>query len=415
MAAVLLAIGVTAGISPEARTASVRSCANEAELGAKLGRVAYLRGSELHVLDLGSCRDRLLARNAKPPVRFSPSGRWVAFGEAKVVPAAGGSVRRPLPPARAWAWSPREDRLAAITRRGGVLLGGPRLAPKRTRPDGWGAGSLAFAPDGTLAISRSHFPSAGASNYHQEIWTVRGPRLTPRLVFALRRGLGPPELATLSPDGRWVLFWLRAQNSNSLANDGLPLQAAPTTRAAAQRLALTLLYRDFFTWCGDQLVFASGGDRYTTRGKRLVATRLPEAGRGWRLRDLSHDATLSWVSPACSPDGRLIAASAGRNYIEPRFGRESRSIWLLAADGSTRRRLTTAPNVATSDEAPWFTRDGTVVLFWRTRADGRDSLYGVRTDSGRRYGPLAHAGPAGNYYGHYSWPDISDWSPRSAP
>lgn len=413
MAAALLAIGVTAGISPEAPTASVRSCANATELGAKLGRVAYLRGSELHVLDLASCRDLVLARNAKPPVRFSPSGRWLAFGEAKVVPAAGGSVRAPLPSAgRGWAWSPREDRLAAITRRGGVLLGGPRLEPRRLRPDGWGAGSLAFASDGTLAVSRSLFPRAGASNYHQEIWTVRGPRLTPRLAFALRRGLGPPELAALSPDGRWVLFWLRAQNSNSLAGDGLPLQAAPTSPPAAQRLALTLLYRDFLTWCGDQLVFAAGGDRYTTRGKRLVATRLAEGGRGWRLRDLSRDATLSWVSPACSPDGRLMAASAGRNYVEPRFGRESRSIWVLAADGSTRRRLTTPPNVATSDEAPWFTSDGKVVLFWRTRADGRGRLYGVRVDNGGTHGPLADAGPAGNYYGHYSWPDMADWSPR---
>jgi hypothetical protein len=41
-----------------------------------------------------------------------------------------------------------------------------------------------------------------------------------------------------------------------------------------------------------------------------------------------------------------------------------------------------------------------VVLFWQTRADGRDALFGVRLDDGRRHGLLAHAGPAGNYHGH---------------
>lgn len=169
-----------------------------------------------------------------------------------------------------------------------------------------------------------------------------------------------------------------------------------------------LAYDDFLSWCGGRLVFAEGSDRYTTRGKRLLVASPP----AWQAGDLSRDATLSWVSPACSPDGRLVAASAGRNYVEPRFGRESRSIWLLSPDGSTRRRLTTSPSTATSDEAPRFSRDGAVVLFWRTRADGRGDLYGVRADNGRRYGPLAYAGPTGNYYGRYSWRDTSDWSPR---
>lgn len=93
-------------------------------------------------------------------------------------------------------------------------------------------------------------------------------------------------------------------------------------------------------------------------------------------------------------------------------GRESRSIWVLAADGSSRRGLTTPPNVATSDEAPWFSRDGEIVLFWRTGAGGRGDLYGVRADNGKIYGPLARGGPASNYYGRYSWQDASDSSPR---
>lgn len=406
-AAVFLLIGIAGGISPTARTAAARSCANEAELAAKLGSVAYLRGGDVHVVDLGTCRDRVVARNARPPVRLSADGRWVAFGAARIVATAGGKVLRPLPAAstgRSWAWQPGRALLAAVTERGGVMLGGPGRRPRRLLPDGWGAQAIRFARNGTLLISRS-------LGRRREVSVSAPPGWRPRLVYRVPPGqFSPPDLAGLSPDGRWLLTWPRPQRSNSLAADGLPLYASATAQSSRPvRLTSAMLaYDEFLSWCAGRLVFVDGFDRYATRGKRLRIVSLPAS----RSRELSRDDTLSWVSPACSPDGRLVAAAAGRNYVEPRFGRESRSIWLLAADGSSRRRLTTAPDVATSDEAPRFSRDGEVVLFWRTRADGRGALYGVRVDTGRIYGPLAHGGPTGNYYGRYSWHDASDWSPR---
>ena len=91
--ALLVLLLLTAG---GGTAASTRSCGNESELGARLGRVAFLRGGALHAVDLATCEDRAVARNAQAPVRFSGDGRWLAFGEAQVVPSLGGAVRRPF-------------------------------------------------------------------------------------------------------------------------------------------------------------------------------------------------------------------------------------------------------------------------------------------------------------------------------
>lgn len=391
------------------------SCGNESEIGARLGRVAFLRGGALHVVDLATCEDRIVAPAASAPVRFSPDGRWLAFGEAQVVPALGGALQRPFGrevagAPHAWAWSPDGRRLAAITKRGGVVLGGPERPTRRLLRDGWGASGLLFAPDGSLVVARSLYLKRRAANYHQEIWLLAGPTYTPRLVFGVRKGVAPPRLATVSPDGGYVFFWLDPLNSASLAADGLPLHVKRTASGAVgPRLAPTLLYDDFSSWCDRRLVIAAGGDRYATYRKRLIVVSWAGPGYGqlWRTRDLSRDARLSWISPACTPDGRQIAASAGRNWIETRFGKEARSIWLLSVDGSIRRRFTSPPK-GTTDELPRWTADGRAILFWRTRADGRGSLYAVRADTGRLLGPLAHAGPTENYYGHYGWAFDSD-------
>ncbi len=408
VAVVLLAAGGGAATSS-------RSCGNESEIGATLGRVALLRSGALHVVDLATCEDRVVARNARSPVRFSPDRRWLAFGEARVVPSLGGAVRRPFgrevaAAAGSWVWAPSGHRLAAITKGGGVVLGGPGERTRKLIRDGWGASGVLFTPDGSVVVARSLYLKAKASNYHQEIWTLAGPRYTPQQVFHVRRGLAPPRLATVSPDGGFVFFWLMPQNSPSLAADGLQLEVKSIASGAlGAGLSGTLLYGDFLTWCGRRLAIAAGGDRYATHGKRLIVASWagPAYGQLWRSRDLSRNTRLSWVSPACEPDGRRIAASAGRNWFEPHFRQEARSIWLLSVDGSRRRRLTRPPRGAT-DELPRWTPDGRAILFWRTRAGGRGSLYAVRADTGLLLGPLAHAGPTGNDYGHYAWALESD-------
>jgi dipeptidyl aminopeptidase/acylaminoacyl peptidase len=168
---------------------------------------------------------------------------------------------------------------------------------------------------------------------------------------------------------------------------------------------------DFLSWCGNRLVVAAGGDRYATDAKqlRLITPR-------WRTTNLTHDAS-SWVSPACSPNGRVVAASRGRSWVEPRFGLERRSIWLLRVDGSGRKRLTSPPSLRT-DESPHWSADGRFVLFVRAGPTARGAtapgaLWLIRIADGRLFGPLVNAGRVSNYYGHYGWTDAVDWyAPR---
>jgi hypothetical protein len=84
----------------------------------------------------------------------------------------------------------------------------------------------------------------------------------------------------------------------------------------------------------------------------------------------------------------------------------------MRADGSSRRSVT-APGRGLSDETPRWSRDGRWVLFVRSgpttpNASASGRLYLVRR-SGRLVGPIARLGPVANYYGHYGWPDTTDW------
>jgi hypothetical protein len=371
----------------------------------ELGRIAYLRGGSLHLLDLATCSDRVLAKQARSPVRFAPDGRWIAFGAGAVVSTTGGTVRRPLA-AGAWDWAPRGHALAAITPSGGVVLGGPGIPAQRVLPDGWGASELEFAQDGSLVVARSR-------RTRGSIWVLLGPRRTLNQVAASRRG--PPQLAAVSPG--LVAFWIRLGGSGSIAADGLPLEVkdwASGIRGA--RLAdATLLYRDYVSKCGRSLVVAAGAGRYASNNKRLLIATPSTADRRWAIRDFSHDRTRSWVSPACSPDTRWVAAAAGPHKVG-RFGREARSIWRLATRGSSRRQLT-RPLAGKTDETPRWSADGRFLLFLRsgpTRGDATalGSIYLVPSAGGRAIGPFASIGPAVNYYGRYGWADVLDWYAR---
>lgn len=285
------------------------------------GSFAYIAGHALHVLDLPTCRDRVVvARGASGPVRISHDARFVAFGNASIVRVRGGHVSTPFGAAGAsgWVWSPKVDVLAGLTARGGVVVAGPGSPPVRVVPDDWAATSVLWSPRGdALVIGRSRFPRRPL---HQEIWLWFPRTHDLQLVAGAFRGIQTPQLATVSRDADWVFWWPRFQNSSSLAADGMPLESKRIAGGArGPRIVRSmLLYPDFITWCRRQLVVAAGGDRYATHGKRLVVARAPL----WQPRDLSGQPTRSWASPSCSPGGRLVAAAAGPDFFEARFGRE---------------------------------------------------------------------------------------------
>jgi len=361
--------------------------------------VAWVRGGVLDLFDLDACDQRTLVQtDATPPVRFSSDGRWIAFGEGTIVPAAGGEVQSPLGRLSAWQWSPAADVLAGVTSGGGVVLGGPTSARRILLPDGTGAGHVAFSPDGRrLAVD--------VGGDRVEVVDVADGAAT--TVYRVSPGISaPPQVAGWSPDGRWVLFWSRFPGKAAI-----PLNAAPAGGGSWVNVFDPVLpYADFLTWCGTQLALSGGAEQVPSAGNQILLTGPP----AWRFHNLSADFLRSWIWPACSPDGRWVASTATPNRAETPPGYGVRSLWLLSTDGKGRARLTDASDAAY--EAPRWSGNGRFLLIVRRglqpNSPGVLLLIPIDPSSGkarRALGPIVRLGPAPGERGHGDWSEMSDW------
>jgi hypothetical protein len=335
------------------------------------GRIAYVSGGALRVLDLATCSRRtLVPRGAAAPLAFSHDGRWIAFGHGKVVATGGGKVLRPIGGVYRWTWSPTKDVLAGVSPAGAVVEGGPGATGTVLAPPGWGANSLAWAPNGVdLAAGRGKFNGPATPKGIQQlvVFDARGSHV----VYTTPRGqIAPPDVAAWI--GPRIYFQPDMQNSASIAADGLQLVSllGHTTRPVVNAM---LPYLPLVP-CGSRTLIVAGGDRNTETNKRIVAYD------GARVATLT-SGPLVWVEPACGPHG--IAAAAGPNRPAMGLIQPQRSIWLL----SPSLRLTHSPK-GWSDDMPTWTPDGKTIVFFRQRL-GRGSLYVVRPSDRRIVGPLA--------------------------
>ena len=327
-----------------------------------------MRGSALHVFDLGACRDRVLVRRrAAGPVTFSADGLRVRYGDGWTVPVAGGRPQR--------ATALPEDLVSPD----GRLTASVRL----TRRPG--------APTGSLAVWVT--PSRG------------GPA---RAVYVVRQSYrripagapGPLHLAAWSPNGRWLFLYVVPQGSASLAADGVELRAVSARGGRPRRVAGMLGYRDYLTWCGNRLVLTAGGWRLATANKWLAVASAP----AWRARRLLRAPRRAWGSLACSPDRRTLVAQSQPASRDYNFFRTRWALWVVGLDGS-RRQLTRPPR-GYADESPRWSRDGRAILFVRSRR-GAGRLYLWRR--AQVTGPIADLGRAIGYYGHHDWWAAADW------
>lgn len=120
---------------------------------------------------------------------------------------------------------------------------------------------------------------------------------------------------------------------------------------------------------------------------------------------------LASPEPGPSADGRYVAAAAGPNRIERRFGQERGSYGLLARDGSSRSKLTASPpGRPTSCRAGLPTSSSSSSSVAASVATRWRRAYSIllRVDDGRLLGPLARVGSTSNYYGHSDWADWID-------
>ncbi len=366
---------------------------------ANLGSVAWVEGGALHLVDLDTCEERtLVATGAAAPVRFSQDGTWVAFGDGAIVPAAGGQVQNPVGELRTWQWSPTEDVTAGVTAGGGVVVGGPEDDRRVLVKDGSDAGHVAFSPDG-----RSLEADLGGD--HIAVVDVADGATT--TVYRVSPGTkAPPQAAGWSPDGRWVVFFSRFADRT-----GVPLNTVPADGGDWVNVFDPVLpYDDFLSWCGKTLALSGGGGRSPSEGNQILVSGPPD----WRYHNLSKDFSRSWIWPACSPNGDWIVATATPNGAESPPGRGIRALWLLAADGSRRRRLSEPGNAAY--EAARWSADGRFLTVVKRglQPSSPGVLLLLRFDPAtgkttRAPGPVARLGRAPGEHGHTDWSNTSDW------
>jgi dipeptidyl aminopeptidase/acylaminoacyl peptidase len=191
------------------------------------GAVAYVRDEAVHVVDVSTHRNRVVAHLWLPGyetgVSWSGDGRWLAVGD-DLVPAAGGQLCRPFASGTglygddpSLRWSPKGELLAATTAKG-VFLIRPGGKPRKLLPAGWSADG--FSPGG------GRIAAEGPTRAF-ELWNIAVATGERTLLFRSNAHDGPPGLARWTPDGRWILFWTDTFESGSIAADGLPLLAVP--------------------------------------------------------------------------------------------------------------------------------------------------------------------------------------------
>ena len=386
----------------------------------RLGLIAVAATGGLDLLDLASCRRTTLHAGAATDVRFSPDGRWLGYSRlvnststgSSVVSVRGGPARSPLGTGiLAWSWARAGETLYGITGDGSLISASPT---GNRRVVGAGLGPLSpgtgfgLSPDGgrvAVDTSRCERPVGELETVDVKTGARSVVVREPDRFFTF---------AGWSPDGRWLLYWSATQCSASLAADGWPLEAVPATGGKPVRVVRhMLLFSDFLSWCGTRLIAAAGPDRETQLGSALVETQPP----AWRDQTLENAGKLSWVSPACAPSGRLLAAAAGQNTQDPGFGVEHRSIWLLRTRRGPARRLTSPPARELSDEAPRFSHDSRWILLVRARvvpvgdsAISRDTIELTRASGAGTLIPIIDfTSDDFSFYDHFDWPDEIDW------
>jgi hypothetical protein len=317
-----------------------------------LGSVALARQGKVHVIDLASCRDRVVGRGGEGRVTFGLDGRLhlVPFrGPARVVTPDGAMSAE-------------------------VRSSGKAKTAKQT---------IWITNTGT---HKSH-PVFSETQFYKTI----GPGETP----------GPIMLLGISNDYSWVFFTIDPGGSASIAADGLTLRVVSTARGRAVRVARMLPYPDYLAWCGRKLVFTAGGWRVATDRKRLLVASPPD----WRPRPLVKKPNRSWGSVVCAPGRSWLIAQSQRQSDNPNFFATHWALWRVSLDGSTRRLTSPPPGFA--DESPRFSRTGGALLFVRSRK-GNGRLYALRGT--RQAGPLLSFGNSFGYYGHQNWWFTADWS-----
>jgi dipeptidyl aminopeptidase/acylaminoacyl peptidase len=417
-------------------------------------RVAFLRGGDVHLLDLGSgAETRLTIDGAALGLRWTPDGRAL-FVRTRTGPRRwrpGGAAEE----VRDGVWSPDGAAVAfAQPLPGGepgsavwVEEAGQRR--RLTAEERWADwGPLAWSPDGQrLALSRIRlgpspvpgsdrpYPGEGALVLVDRSGGGRRDVPLPREWDGAVRS-GQPDDVLWAPSGDRLAVWVGPPNPcPSCRADGAPVLVVDARTGQAQPVgtALGTAVRGFgaLSWASDGrfVVLSTGTVRETYWDKHLARVDLPAGTR----TDLARDDRYADTQPAVSPDGRRIAFARGwaqvdgrpQGPIDPDLHPNvatiaSRRLWLVGADGAGARQLQDAPGW--TDDAPTWTPDGRWIVFVRWRppkptAPAAVELWATRPDGSdaRRLAPLsvpANFTEGFGFYGAFPWRELFAVAPR---
>jgi Tol biopolymer transport system component len=402
---------------------------------AGLGKLVFVQNGILYALDGTSETLTVIdASGAAASPAWSPDGEWLAYlalagplsheGRLSLARADGTLVQAvdDLPgPVLQFAWSPREDVLAATlggtaqTPRGIWLVAPsvPSLELVNGRVD-----EAAWSPDGTQIsfVSRRHFGEAGPGDQLETVASDGGAPLV-RYTAPSQPDTGIENLGWTS-DGTRLLFALDPYHSASLLADGANLFSLPPGGGPPLSLTTALLYADWrsFSPDGRSLALVAGSSREVYTGKAVSICDLTGGG----CAPLPKPAGTVTVDPAWSPDGTRIAEVQVPDIGHVGgFGSDAeRDAWLNAhalvvvqPDG-TRPLQLSPPNEAAG--SPRWSRDGGTILYLCgvTRGvcvvPGDGSGGPVQVVDSLSGPPPSPLGPLG-YYGHFDPALVLAW------
>ena len=232
---------------------------------------------------------------------------------------------------------------------------------------------LVWVPDGRrLVYERHELPANGAGQGQSELWWLEPATGETRPVFAAEHASAVS--AGFSANGHWLsavlpdeevtrLHNLETGDSVSIPNE---VAAAPAWHPADERLV-------------------SANIEY--QGEQFAVHLYHVAVQDGVMTPISDQMETDDGSPAWSPDGRQLAF--GRRIPRAHIGRQ---IWVMEADGSQSRQLTSDPE--SNFGPPRWSPDGHWLLVQRyliNQPADRPSIWLLEVDGGE----LRQAAPAG--------------------